>query len=728
MKVTQDLAMEMSKLIAINGLSIYTVRTDGTVAQTPFPETPMEKAITRWRDIIAISTYPGGNHIKGHHLVGLKSDGTVVAAGNNEYGQCNVENWKNIVAIAAGQYHTIGLTKDGYVVSTQFPSDQDNLFVDSDRCHGQTDVEDWKDVTYISASEDFSVGITKSGEILITDPTKYTRDVDTYIMQTFKGCVQFNPACHSGVTKSGLLRSSYCLLPEEVLRRKYVMVSGNENTIVGLTPNGTVKSIWVWDKEIANAITEWRNIIAISVNQFSVLGLQSDGNIVVAGTQKYMMQIKNNWKAFENYETIEEERKNARISRVQKDRLETEKVVKEKAETLAQVRIFEQEVHSLFSSFNRKVVSSWSRLGNYDSSAIYPYCPYFKKLDSFWMNEILYIIQSVANKYKKLPQQSKISFDWEREAKTHIAEYESFAEQICNPYASAFESVSSLGQLRLYQKRLEQQQTSQSRTIGYITNDTTFVLVYETLRAIHETIREIENDKAAWNSAVAPQNKIHVNLSNKWAQSFGTVFLKGIEALNAKFCVFFTKTACQIVDVDYSDYICWKDRSEVIHAEQSIKKKQAEEEQRQANLYQQQLDSMKREIVQLNNNLAAIGFAWFGEKKRSKQQYEARRNQLEQELAATIKKPPLPNSTFVYTLNGDPLGRINNYNHPKWHIVYSEKQEAYIVHTPEGRALFNLPNSFTATYGRYRKIVGRLETWALTANDNRELHFRFFEE
>ena len=27
------------------------------------------------------------------HLVGLKSDGTVIAVGNNKYGQCDVENW-----------------------------------------------------------------------------------------------------------------------------------------------------------------------------------------------------------------------------------------------------------------------------------------------------------------------------------------------------------------------------------------------------------------------------------------------------------------------------------------------------------------------------------------------------------------------------------------------------------------------------------------------------------
>ena len=58
----------------------------------------------------------------GSHTVGLKSNGTVVATGNNNYGRyygrCEVSSWKNVVAIAAGGYHTVGLKSDGTVVAT----------------------------------------------------------------------------------------------------------------------------------------------------------------------------------------------------------------------------------------------------------------------------------------------------------------------------------------------------------------------------------------------------------------------------------------------------------------------------------------------------------------------------------------------------------------------------------------------------------------------------------
>jgi len=52
------------------------------------------------------------------HTVGVKSDGSVLAVGANDYGQCNVENWVGIIEIAAGTYHTVGIRSDGTVLST----------------------------------------------------------------------------------------------------------------------------------------------------------------------------------------------------------------------------------------------------------------------------------------------------------------------------------------------------------------------------------------------------------------------------------------------------------------------------------------------------------------------------------------------------------------------------------------------------------------------------------
>ena len=51
-----------------------------------------------------------------YHSVGLKSNGTVVVQGSNHSGECEVDNWKNIVDIAAGPGITVGLRADGTIL------------------------------------------------------------------------------------------------------------------------------------------------------------------------------------------------------------------------------------------------------------------------------------------------------------------------------------------------------------------------------------------------------------------------------------------------------------------------------------------------------------------------------------------------------------------------------------------------------------------------------------
>ncbi len=82
-----------------------------------------------WHDIVMIAAGGGSPGKRGEqgHTVGLRSDGTVVAIGDNGNGQCNVEGpeWQNIVAIAAGGFHTVGLTKEGDVVTTDHDAKDD---------------------------------------------------------------------------------------------------------------------------------------------------------------------------------------------------------------------------------------------------------------------------------------------------------------------------------------------------------------------------------------------------------------------------------------------------------------------------------------------------------------------------------------------------------------------------------------------------------------------------
>ena len=81
--------------------------------------------VSGWKDIVAVAA---GNA----HTVGLKSDGTVVACGQNASGQCDVSSWTDIVAVAANGFHTVGLKSDGMVVAC------------GDNYYGQCNVSGWK--------------------------------------------------------------------------------------------------------------------------------------------------------------------------------------------------------------------------------------------------------------------------------------------------------------------------------------------------------------------------------------------------------------------------------------------------------------------------------------------------------------------------------------------------------------------------------------------------------
>ena len=91
-----------------------------------------------------------------YHTVVLRTDGSVVAWGDNNYGQTDVPNGlKDMTAVAAGSRHTVALRTDGSVVAWG-----DNRF-------RRTDVPDGlKDVTAIAAGRGHTVALRTDGSVV----------------------------------------------------------------------------------------------------------------------------------------------------------------------------------------------------------------------------------------------------------------------------------------------------------------------------------------------------------------------------------------------------------------------------------------------------------------------------------------------------------------------------------------------------------------------------------
>ena len=171
-----------------------------------------------------------------NHSVGLRADGTVVAIGDNTYGQCSVYGWKDVVAIDAGPRHTVGLCSDGTVM------------ISGDNDRNQLSAGGWSSIAAISVHWDsrYIVGVRTDGTVVCTN---------------------------------------------EVLRQKtshwtnIVAVSAGSD-LVGLRSDGTILLVSADDNVEYHYITDWTNVSSVVTGAEHAVGLRTDGMLFVAGSNR----------------------------------------------------------------------------------------------------------------------------------------------------------------------------------------------------------------------------------------------------------------------------------------------------------------------------------------------------------------------------------------------------------------------------------------------------------
>jgi len=183
-----------------------------------------------WADIIQIAA--GGSH-----TVGLKSNGTVVAVGNNDHGQCNVDDWEDIVQVAAGYTHTVGLKSDGTVVAVG-----DNYF-------GQCNVSTWEDIVQVAAGYRHTVGLKSDGTVVAVG--------DNYFGQ-----------CNVG-SWTGIVQ----------------VAAGHYHT-VGLKSDGSVVAVG-WNLLGQCDVASWEDVVQVAAGYYHTVGLKSDSSVVAVGWNAY---------------------------------------------------------------------------------------------------------------------------------------------------------------------------------------------------------------------------------------------------------------------------------------------------------------------------------------------------------------------------------------------------------------------------------------------------------
>ncbi|MBR6563360.1 MAG: hypothetical protein IKK70_05440 [Clostridia bacterium] len=209
----------------------------------PDPDNTYSRA-TSWYGIKDIVTGSSMNTI-----IGLREDGTVVAAGSNYYGMCNVQGWSNVEKIYANVSTAIGIRKDGTVVATKYIAPSDTYTPDeSKHYYGQCEVSGWRDIVDIAQGLRHTVGLRSDGTVVAT---KYRR---------FPGGT-YHGQC------------------EVADWQDIVAISASGNLTVGLRYDGTV--VAVGDNSNGQCdVSAWSDIVAIHATNDATYAIRSDGTML----------------------------------------------------------------------------------------------------------------------------------------------------------------------------------------------------------------------------------------------------------------------------------------------------------------------------------------------------------------------------------------------------------------------------------------------------------------
>jgi alpha-tubulin suppressor-like RCC1 family protein len=223
---------------------------------------PAESDVGEWTDIIQVAA--------GLHTVGLKSDGTVVAVGDNEYGQCDVGNWTDIIQVAAGGGNTVGLRSDGTVVAVGY------------NYSGECDVGGWANITQVAPGAECTIGLESDGTVVSVGSNVFgQRNVGNWtdIVQVAAGANTLGLKSDGTVVAVGWNRFGQCNVGNWT---DIIQVAAGGGHTVGLKADGTV--VAVGDNEYGQCdVGNWTDIIQVAVGGYRTVGLKSDGTVVAVG-------------------------------------------------------------------------------------------------------------------------------------------------------------------------------------------------------------------------------------------------------------------------------------------------------------------------------------------------------------------------------------------------------------------------------------------------------------
>jgi len=251
------------------------------------PKLAKVQELRKYRDCIAAGL---------GYTLGLRTDGTVKGVGQNHYGQCDVEDWTGIVAIAADYWVSVGLKADGTVIDIGNRGEA-NLKLYSglvvDKCR-QSSTQKWREIVAISTGNGFITGLKSDGRVVIArlfgHEEKDLDPLEVYYLDESGDVVAIDG--QTMLKSDGTVKASDTY-DTKGWRNIIAIGEGNQH-IVGLTADGTVVATGN-NNEGQCDVGDWSDIVDIKARENHTAGLKSDGTVVCAGKDWFGARNTRSW-------------------------------------------------------------------------------------------------------------------------------------------------------------------------------------------------------------------------------------------------------------------------------------------------------------------------------------------------------------------------------------------------------------------------------------------------
>jgi len=208
------------------------------------------------------------------HAVALLADGSLVAWGGKAYGQCNVPNGNDFIKVATGQWHSLAMKSDGSLVAWGWND------------YGQCNVPSGGGFSDIAAGHQYSSSIQSDGSLIAWGRNWR----DQCIVPSGNDFLHVKSGLHFGLALKfngsldawGSNSAGQCNVPSE---NGFIDIAAGRYHGLALRPDGSVIG-WGWNYYGQCDVPEG-NYVEIDAYFHHSLALKDDGSLVAFGWNDY---------------------------------------------------------------------------------------------------------------------------------------------------------------------------------------------------------------------------------------------------------------------------------------------------------------------------------------------------------------------------------------------------------------------------------------------------------